>query len=821
MADHWDDELLLGVVEEAQQTNRDIADAVGALDEAPRRRLVRAVQACRDEIEDAARDEFAAWTELRKQLVDAENAVRSVTWTLPFGFAVGYYSAGTLVTLWWLALLIAYPIYAIGFADFARPWRVLLDAGGVPLLAGLIIAVIVVHVVWVLSNSRREARNREAQQRMHAGLDITGTQTRIDEIVAKLRRRGIDAAAQVWRKVINERLRPAYRTEHAFAAGPTLEAAIQRSQMVRTPAYANLMFMLENLNGGSIGIAGPRGAGKSTLLQWVCDDRQTKLGTRDVLTVLTAAPVDYQARDFLLHLFASLCHRTIERKAPGYERTDWKRHVAPAVASGGDVWRAVFAAALGALVVGALLVIIGIAWANDRADGMAQNMRAAAQAVQASAGTQLGVTPASVLGASLALLCGGAIALAAVVIRAHRTMTATITATPSPPDDAERSTAEPPWRPLLRWHASIRRALTPQATALPPDELVQEALAWLQEIKFQQSYTLGWTGALKMPLGVEGTLTQARSLAQQQLTLPELVDAYKRFLARVAARDTVVIGIDELDKIESDEKAQRFLNDIKIVFGVYNVFFLVTVSENAMSQFERRGLPFRDAFDSAFDDVVIADHLGFGQSRRLLDERIVALPVQFQALCHVMSAGLARELVRTLRDLVRAAGEAGGSGPVALDALTERLVRAEVGAKLAAFRTLAERLPPSSHRTALLQQLHRIGSLQLTAKALHDSHRELLPPAPRFWRRAAPPPSPEQAAVLALNEELATYLQFLAAVMRIFTARLDEAATRQAEDRGLFDELAAARRAQSINQSLARSLVDKVLAELRLPAGQS
>jgi hypothetical protein len=213
--------------------------------------------------------------------------------------------------------------------------------------------------------------------------------------------------------------------------------------------------------------------------------------------------------------------------------------------------------------------------------------------------------------------------------------------------------------------------------------------------------------------------------------------------------------------------------------------------------------------------------LEFGQSRRLLDERIVALPVQFQALCHVMSAGLARELVRTLRDLVRAAGDAGGGGPVALEALTERLVRAEVGAKLAAFRTLAERLPPSSHRAALLQQLHRIGSLQLTAKALHDSHRELLPPAPRFWRRAAPPPSAEQAAVLALNEELATYLQFLAAVLRIFTARLDEAATRQAEDRGLFDELAAARRAQSINQSLARSLVDKVLAELRLPAGQS
>jgi hypothetical protein len=840
MADHWGDDLLLGVVEEAQQTNQDIADAVGALDEAPRRRLLQAVLKSRDEIEDAARDEFAAWTELRRQLADARNAVGSVTWNMPLGFAIGYYSGATLVTLWWLALLIAYPIYAIGFADFARPWRAVLTLGGVPLLAGLVVAVLAVHGAWILLNSRRDARNADARQRMRLTLDISGTESRIEEIVAKLRRRGVDAAAQVWRKVINERLRPVYKTEHTFAADSTLEAAIQRNQMVRTPAYANLMFMLENLNGGSIGIAGPRGAGKSTLLQWVCDDRQTKLGTREVLTVLTAAPVDYQARDFLLHLFASLCHRTIERKAPDYERTKWKRHVAPAVASGADVWRAVFTGALGALVVGANLILIGIFWASDRADRAAQAAQAAlaaghgatthapqasdaAQALQTSVAAQLGVTPASVLGASLALLCGGAVALVAAIIRAHRTMHAPTAATQTPPADDAHSTAEPPWRLFFRWYASIRRALTPQATALPPDDLVQEALEWLQEIKFQQSYTLGWTGALKMPLGVEGSLTQARSMAQQQLTLPELVDAYKRFLGKVAAHDTVVIGIDELDKIESDEKAQRFLNDIKIVFGVYNVFFLVSVSENAMSQFERRGLPFRDAFDSAFDDVVIADHLEFGQSRRLLDERIVALPVQFQALCHVMSSGLARELVRTLRDLVRAAREAGGSGPVALEALAGRLVCAEVGAKLAAFRTLAERLPPSGHRVALLEQLHRIARLQVTARALYDSHLALLPaaPRPRLWRRAVPPPSAEQAAVLALNEELSTYLQFLAAVMRIFTARLDEAATRQAEDQGLFDELAAARRAQSINQSLARSLVDKVLAALQPAAGQS
>ena len=121
-------------------------------------------------------------------------------------------------------------------------------------------------------------------------------------------------------------------------------------------------------------------------------------------------------------------------------------------------------------------------------------------------------------------------------------------------------------------------------------QIVREAQGWLTEIKFQQSYTMGWSGALKTPLGLEGSINQARSLARLQMSLPEIVDAFMHFLGKVAATQTVLIGIDELDKIESDEKAQSFLNDIKVVFGAFNVFYLVSVSENAMSQFERRGL---------------------------------------------------------------------------------------------------------------------------------------------------------------------------------------------------------------------------------------
>ena len=59
-----------------------------------------------------------------------------------------------------------------------------------------------------------------------------------------------------------------------------------------------------------------------------------------------------------------------------------------------------------------------------------------------------------------------------------------------------------------------------------------------------------------------------------------------------------LIGIDELDKLTPDQ-ARTFLNGAKAFFGIPGASFVVSVSEDAMSDFERRRLPIRDAFDSA------------------------------------------------------------------------------------------------------------------------------------------------------------------------------------------------------------------------------
>lgn len=131
---------------------------------------------------------------------------------------------------------------------------------------------------------------------------------------------------------------------------------------------------------------------------------------------------------------------------------------------------------------------------------------------------------------------------------------------------------------------------------------------WLKQIKFHQTFTSGWSGGLKLPMGIEGGINNALTIAENQMTNPEIVSAFIQFLSVIPKEYQIIIGIDELDKLESDELAQQFINEIKSIFGIPKCFYLISVSENAMSNFERRGLPFRDVFDSAFDSIVYVSY---------------------------------------------------------------------------------------------------------------------------------------------------------------------------------------------------------------------
>lgn len=166
-----------------------------------------------------------------------------------------------------------------------------------------------------------------------------------------------------------------------------------------------------------------------------------------------------------------------------------------------------------------------------------------------------------------------------------------------------------------------------------------------------------------MALGiVEPTWQRGSAEARQPYTYPEVVERFREFLREVATEvhvggGRVFIGIDELDKIGSGDQAQRFVNELKAVFRVPHVYYLVSVSDDAQAAFKMRGLPIRDAFDSAFDRIFTVPFLPLADSRRFIRKRVIGMSEPYIHLCHCLSGGLPRDLIRICRRFIGSGGE--------------------------------------------------------------------------------------------------------------------------------------------------------------------
>lgn len=345
----------------------------------------------------------------------------------------------------------------------------------------------------------------------------------------------------------------------------------------------------------------------------------------------------------------------------------------------------------------------------------------------------------------------------------------------------------------------------------------------LKTIKFQQSYTSGWSGTLKLPLGLEAGTNNAVTMAQNQLSLPEIASSFARFIKAVGfAGYKVVIGIDELDKIATDELARQFINDIKSIFGLQNCFYLVSVSEDAMSSFERRGLPIRDEFDSAFDELLYVEHLKFNVAKTLLEQRVLGRPIPFFALSYCMSGGLPRDLIRSFRKVLEVDGPSPGQPP-SLSSVCNQLVTNDIVAKALAVRTAARKIKLPVGIDLLVTAMRQLEDAAGTDDALETQARQLLGPtffpAPATARTVGEEKDTEAALnqLRDLAEEIATYILFVVALRRFFTDKLTQADLVAAIDSGRIDKLAQARRYLGVNPAITRSMIDGWKASLSVP----
>ncbi|GAA4586578.1 hypothetical protein GCM10023194_33120 [Planotetraspora phitsanulokensis] len=540
------------------------------------------------------------------------------------------------------------------------------------------------------------------------------------------------------------------RFTHAFTvhASPGLSEAFDSTYHVPTSVARELDELLGRLSGASIGVAGPRGAGKSTLIRRFCEDPQDA-GDRGDLRCLVSAPVEYAPRDFVLHLFATFCRRTLDYlRLP--DRSDARRRarVGRVIA---HVSRAIVYCGLAAVVYlrpGFFLdVLDGFEAFFSELIGRAR-VTAVAEAIGNSG------------------LSAEWIAAAVLAVGAVHTLVA-----------------------VRRLRLRHRESTRPEA------ELARRARRHLAQIRYLQTHTSGWSGTLKLPVGLDAQHTRGRSRAEQPLSYPETVAAFRAYAHDVAEflrpRRRLFIGIDELDKIGSGQEAERFLNDIKGIFGLSRVYFMISVSDDAMNAFERRGLPFRDAFDSSFDEVIQVGPLAYEESLRVLYRRVVGLTEPYVAFCHCLSGGLPRDLIRAARRVVRA----GRAMPdtALLTSICGVIIREELQHKAQAIMASAAAHPVAPGLLDLLHGVARDANAETSATEILKTSLVEASDGPAL--------------------DFVAYAYFCATLEEVFTEELTAERIRETAE---FDTLAAARRAFAVDTGLAWRAISSVRREWHL-----
>ncbi|WP_433472134.1 hypothetical protein ACQPZP_24950 [Spirillospora sp. CA-142024] len=550
---------------------------------------------------------------------------------------------------------------------------------------------------------------------------------------------------------------------------------------VDTRSQSRVFQTLNRIDGGSIAIAGPRGAGKTTLLRLIRKSRQNG-SSQEPLAVGVAAPAEYTPRDFLVELFQRLCEAYITAEGHTVDRTAAHRFIlrkrTMRVIRDGlwTLFRAVLALALVLFVVWTARV----------------GLKEMIDPLQAKIDGRLDEWLEQWLDfwRDYGWACQLALLVAAVIVWPRLRI----------------------WR-HLRWHAEPR--------------LVTRAREHLLRLQVERTTTWGLNAGLPGIHGATMGLSKGDSLKYLPWSFPELVRNFRDFVEEIAkegdAAGPVIITIDEVDRMGSVEKAERFISEIKAVFGIRNCFYIVSIAEEVGSVFARRAVAGRSIFENAFDDVVVIEPLYLAESRRLLLRRVPGFTDSFAYLAHSLSGGVPRELIRVTRRLVEinlAENKAGRTFP-RLDGLAAALVKEEMTETLVGIRTQLSSHSPAADLGGVFDFMRSVlRDMRLTVPCDMTLIRPRLYELTRL--EVSPPPDASEAdPVGTILIQLSGIALFCLTIIEVFEdgvfelRRAESVSSRRSP--ASFEELAAARRELSVSPSSCRAVLTRFREAWNLP----
>ncbi|MER5584826.1 hypothetical protein ABT090_24765 [Streptomyces asoensis] len=291
----------------------------------------------------------------------------------------------------------------------------------------------------------------------------------------------------------------------------------------------------------------------------------------------------------------------------------------------------------------------------------------------------------------------------------------------------------------------------PRRTSRPPQSpLARRCENQLYRLRTAQSTS----AALNLVPTSLLTTAHSSSLSSVPPNFPQLVSEFRELLGAIAdeLHDTdgsrLFLCIDELDRMGDADKTREFLGEVKAVLGVRRVICMVTVAEDVSAAFVRRGLPHRDAADTAFDAVVHVQPLALAECTAILEQGIPSLSYPYVVLAHALSGGIPLDLIRCARRLV----ELRQNTPyVELRDISYVMLTEELSDTLAGFRTLLSGQPWTAS-TAHVLTAYRILIEQLNASCPHR-RGALVQALYAFVWPAAPAPAPATLPSLSSGNE--------------------------------------------------------------------
>jgi hypothetical protein len=186
----------------------------------------------------------------------------------------------------------------------------------------------------------------------------------------------------------------------------------------------------------------------------------------------------------------------------------------------------------------------------------------------------------------------------------------------------------------------------------PAGRLARQATAVRERIRYSEALKLGSEIGVSAGSHLAGTFkrTRNRDLDERPTTVASLVFDFRRLAEAIIAATgkTLVIGIDELDKIDDPAAARKLLRDIKGIFEIAGVFFVVSVSEEAANALQLGALQGngRNEFNSSFYTVIEMPPLDPADVTEIAAARDRPLRPALARLLCLLSGGNVRELIR-------------------------------------------------------------------------------------------------------------------------------------------------------------------------------